>query len=116
MGCWFSPAQEMAATAEARGGDFPVGMKVLVVDDDPTCLVVLKRMLLECRYDGELTPRPLSFSPRLGFLWRASFCSGREVIGCLESIKENRLASVSFFGTIISVRSSRRRCFVRLSD
>jgi len=67
--------------AEARGGDFPVGMKVLVVDDDPTCLVVLKRMLLECRYDGELTPRPFSFSPRLGFIWRALFCSRREVIG-----------------------------------
>jgi len=37
------------AAAEARGADFPVGLKVLVVDDDPTCLVVLKRMLLECR-------------------------------------------------------------------
>lgn len=61
------PVQEMAA-AEARGGEFPVGMKVLVVDDDPTCLLVLKRMLLDCRYDGEQLPLS-SLSPRL--LWRA---------------------------------------------
>jgi CheY-like chemotaxis protein len=40
---------------EARGGDFPVGMKVLVVDDDPTCLLVLKKMLDECKYDGKET-------------------------------------------------------------
>ncbi|KAL5210029.1 hypothetical protein ABZP36_005652 [Zizania latifolia] len=40
------------APAEEAGGEFPVGMKVLVVDDDPTCLAVLKRMLLECRYDA----------------------------------------------------------------
>jgi len=45
------------AAAEARGGEFPVGMKVLVVDDDPTCLLVLKRMLLDCRYDGGQLPR-----------------------------------------------------------
>ena len=46
----------MAPPEEAggSGGDqFPVGMKVLVVDDDPTCLAVLNRMLIQCRYDGE---------------------------------------------------------------
>ncbi|KAL6649519.1 hypothetical protein ACP70R_013743 [Stipagrostis hirtigluma subsp. patula] len=43
--------------AEGRGPDFPVGMKVLVVDDDPTCLAVLKRMLLECRYDVTTCPQ-----------------------------------------------------------
>jgi hypothetical protein len=44
----------MAPPEEAGGGDqFPVGMKVLVVDDDPTCLAVLNRMLVQCRYDGE---------------------------------------------------------------
>jgi CheY-like chemotaxis protein len=38
-----------------------VGMKVLVVDDDPTSLLVLKRMLDECRYDGKqaITRLPL---------------------------------------------------------
>ncbi|KAG6529190.1 two-component response regulator ORR21-like [Zingiber officinale] len=30
---------------------FPVGMKVLLVDDDLTCLAVVKRMLLNCQYD-----------------------------------------------------------------
>jgi hypothetical protein len=72
------------AAAEARGADFPVGMKVLVVDDDPTCLVVLKRMLLECRYDGEQLPR--SSPPPLGsLLWRASRCllGGRRLIASL---------------------------------
>ncbi|TVU47870.1 hypothetical protein EJB05_07486 [Eragrostis curvula] len=47
----------MAAAAEARGADFPVGMKVLVVDDDPTCLLVLKRMLDECKYDVTTCPQ-----------------------------------------------------------
>ncbi|WOK93166.1 two-component response regulator ORR21 [Canna indica] len=30
---------------------FPVGMKVLLVDDDSTCLAVVKRMLLNCKYN-----------------------------------------------------------------
>ncbi|XP_072990483.1 two-component response regulator ORR21-like [Typha latifolia] len=43
----YSPAKVEEAVAE----QFPVGLKVLVVDDDLTCLMVLKRMLLHCRYD-----------------------------------------------------------------
>ena len=31
---------------------FPVGMRVLAVDDDPTCLRVLEALLLRCRYHG----------------------------------------------------------------
>ncbi|KAL9670837.1 hypothetical protein QQ045_008396 [Rhodiola kirilowii] len=30
---------------------FPVGLRVLVVDDDPTCLVILERMLKSCLYE-----------------------------------------------------------------
>ncbi|KAL8157954.1 two-component response regulator ARR2-like isoform X1 [Apium graveolens] len=30
---------------------FPVGLRVLVVDDDSTCLVILQRMLMLCRYE-----------------------------------------------------------------
>ncbi|XP_072992130.1 two-component response regulator ORR21-like [Typha latifolia] len=42
----------VSAKVEDEGSsEFPVGLKVLVVDDDMTCLMVLKRMLLECRYD-----------------------------------------------------------------
>lgn len=31
---------------------FPVGMRVLAVDDDPTCLKVLESLLLRCQYHG----------------------------------------------------------------
>nr|CAD1837390.1 unnamed protein product [Ananas comosus var. bracteatus] len=41
----------MAEAEEIGSNEFPVGLKVLVVDDDVTCLTVLKRMLLQCRYD-----------------------------------------------------------------
>lgn len=35
----------------ARGRDqFPVGMRVLAVDDDPVCLKVLETLLLHCQY------------------------------------------------------------------
>lgn len=31
---------------------FPSGLRVLVVDDDPTCLMILERMLRTCLYEG----------------------------------------------------------------
>ncbi|KAJ8471680.1 hypothetical protein OPV22_026023 [Ensete ventricosum] len=33
-----------------QNDQFPVGMRVLAVDDDPTCLRVLEALLLRCRY------------------------------------------------------------------
>lgn len=33
---------------------FPAGLRVLVVDDDPTCLVILEKMLRACLYEGIL--------------------------------------------------------------
>ncbi|KAF5771063.1 putative response regulator and transcription factor RR-A-type family [Helianthus annuus] len=30
---------------------FPAGLRVLVVDDDPTCLVMLEKMLKKCNYE-----------------------------------------------------------------
>jgi hypothetical protein len=33
---------------------FPAGLRVLVVDDDPTCLVILEKMLRTCLYEGIL--------------------------------------------------------------
>lgn len=69
----------MAPPEEAGGGDqFPVGMKVLVVDDDQTCLAVLKRMLVQCRYDGERIL--LSFPSRL--LWCGVMLLWCRLIGC----------------------------------
>lgn len=32
---------------------FPVGLRVLVVDDDPTCLMILEKMLQNCNYEGK---------------------------------------------------------------
>lgn len=33
---------------------FPVGLRVLVVDDDPTCLRILEKMLKTCLYEGNI--------------------------------------------------------------
>lgn len=33
---------------------FPIGMRVLAVDDDPTCLFVLENLLRRCQYHGLL--------------------------------------------------------------
>ncbi|CAM0943455.1 unnamed protein product [Alopecurus aequalis] len=41
----------LAAAAAAAGRDqFPVGMRVLAVDDDPVCLKVLETLLRRCQY------------------------------------------------------------------
>jgi two-component response regulator ARR-B family len=32
---------------------FPSGLRVLVVDDDPTCLMVVSAMLKKCNYEGQ---------------------------------------------------------------
>lgn len=32
--------------------EFPAGLRVLVVDDDPTCLRILEKMLRNCHYEG----------------------------------------------------------------
>jgi hypothetical protein len=41
---------------------FPVGMRVLAVDDDPTCLKILENLLLRCQYHGMLLICNLSLS------------------------------------------------------
>jgi two-component response regulator (ARR-B family) len=37
---------------EARYDKFPVGMRVLAVDDDPICLKLLDTLLRKCQYQG----------------------------------------------------------------
>ncbi|RWV99652.1 hypothetical protein GW17_00037433, partial [Ensete ventricosum] len=49
---------------------FPVGMKVLLVDDDLTCLAVVKRMLLHCQYDEQGSPFQ-SVPPSTGGMYRS---------------------------------------------
>ncbi|KAK6930231.1 SANT/Myb domain [Dillenia turbinata] len=45
-------AGSMSAVASGGVSDqFPAGLRVLVVDDDPTCLMILERMLKACRYE-----------------------------------------------------------------
>lgn len=42
-----------SGSANEDGKDpFPVGMRVLAVDDDASCLKVLEGMLRKCRYQG----------------------------------------------------------------
>nr|XP_010905671.1 two-component response regulator ARR1 [Elaeis guineensis] len=54
------PSSRAAASTASSGrprdalrplSDFPVGLRVLVVDDDPTCLKILDKMLRKCLYD-----------------------------------------------------------------
>ena len=53
----------MKMTVESQSGEdgafdrFPVGMRVLAVDDDPICLKVLETLLRKCQYQG-LFPFP----------------------------------------------------------
>ena len=39
--------------AAAGRDQFPVGMRVLAVDDDPVCLKVLEGLLRRCQYHGQ---------------------------------------------------------------
>ncbi|KFK27340.1 hypothetical protein AALP_AA8G370400 [Arabis alpina] len=41
---------EMLRTEEGRTEQFPVGMRVLAVDDNPTCLRKLEELLIRCKY------------------------------------------------------------------
>ncbi|KAG6491783.1 hypothetical protein ZIOFF_046721 [Zingiber officinale] len=46
--------------ADGQNDQFPVGMRVLAVDDDPTCLKVLEAMLLRCGYNVTTTNQAAS--------------------------------------------------------
>ncbi|KAH7659996.1 Response regulator B-type plant protein [Dioscorea alata] len=46
---------------ESRPRDqFPVGMRVLAVDDDPTCLKVLENLLMKCKYHVTTTNQAIT--------------------------------------------------------
>ncbi|RZR92555.1 hypothetical protein BHM03_00020869, partial [Ensete ventricosum] len=49
--------RRVTMTAEERSAvkdEFPVGMRVLAVDDDPTFLKVLENLLVRCQYNGRV--------------------------------------------------------------
>lgn len=37
---------------KAPAEDFPSGLRVLLVDDDPLCLMIVEKMLRRCDYSG----------------------------------------------------------------
>lgn len=43
---------ENAGHLTTRAEAFPYGLRVLVVDDDPTWLKILEKMLKKCSYEG----------------------------------------------------------------
>jgi two-component response regulator (ARR-B family) len=45
--------EERNGVAGSGRDQFPVGMRVLAVDDDPVCLKVLETLLRRCQYHGE---------------------------------------------------------------
>ncbi|KAK9672964.1 hypothetical protein RND81_12G137700 [Saponaria officinalis] len=58
MGSMSIPSSTMTRKPVDGGSDpFPAGLRVLVVDDDPTCLMILEKMLRTCRYDVTKTNR-----------------------------------------------------------
>ncbi|KAK7410226.1 hypothetical protein VNO78_00846 [Psophocarpus tetragonolobus] len=42
------------------GDEFPIGMRVLAVDDDPTCLLVLETLLRRCQYHVTTTNQAIT--------------------------------------------------------
>lgn len=56
--CWLKMSVENQrghlVNGEGAGDPFPVGMRVLAVDDDPICLKVLENLLRKCQYQGWL--------------------------------------------------------------
>lgn len=45
-----------------RTDAFPAGLRVLVVDDDPTWLKILEKMLKKCSYEGFLPTHSFSLT------------------------------------------------------
>ena len=45
----------MSTPAVSKG--FPIGLRVLVVDDDPLCLKIVEKMLKRCQYEGACLAR-----------------------------------------------------------
>ncbi|XP_078429477.1 two-component response regulator ARR14-like [Wolffia australiana] len=52
LGSGFNPPQ----TEDELPGQFPAGLRVLVVDDDMICLTILERMLKKCDYNVTISP------------------------------------------------------------
>lgn len=52
--CSLNGCQPGCRAADVTVSDqFPAGLRVLIVDDDPTCLRILSQMLRRCMYEGD---------------------------------------------------------------
>ena len=49
---WFSDSDLKLLKMTVIDENFPAGMRVLAVDDDPTCLKLLETLLRKCNYNG----------------------------------------------------------------
>ncbi|PIN19242.1 hypothetical protein CDL12_08095 [Handroanthus impetiginosus] len=47
----FTSSSASCKSSDGVSDQFPAGLRVLVVDDDPTCLRILEKMLKNCRYE-----------------------------------------------------------------
>nr|WDA53393.1 two-component response regulator arr23-like [Erycina pusilla] len=47
--------EENKGMEDVHGDQFPIGMRVLAVDDDPICLKVLETLLIRCQYEVTAT-------------------------------------------------------------
>eukprot|EP00898_Chlorokybus_atmophyticus_P003230 jgi/Chlat1/3908/Chrsp26S04021 len=70
-----------------RQQQFPAGLRVLVVDDDPLCLMIVERMLRRCLYTGKPCCMSLVACCRAWF-WPFTTC-GRAATA-LSVLRENR--------------------------
>nr|CAD1831933.1 unnamed protein product [Ananas comosus var. bracteatus] len=52
--------EEIKVKGEGAGDQFPVGMRVLAVDDDPTCLKLLETLLIRCKYHVTTTSQAIT--------------------------------------------------------
>lgn len=57
MGSMSYPSSTLTRKSGEVSDKFPAGLRVLVVDDDPTCLTILEKMLRTCRYEVRKTNR-----------------------------------------------------------
>lgn len=69
----------------ADASAFPYGLRVLVVDDDPTWLKILEKMLRKCSYEGS-NLRLLSSSGSRS-AWRGGYAVASSPVGVCASVR-----------------------------
>ena len=91
----------MSTPAAPKG--FPIGLRVLVVDDDPLCLKIVEKMLKRCQYEGACLARHMR--PVIGNLPSGTRISlgTRGVETAMERLTSDRIAAGSALKRCIRV-------------